>query len=94
MDNSINQGGTVVNSIHFDYRLIDVYNQPQRVDEASSGTTYIGWIDDYGAGVNETEPRWRIKKITVIGTVTKFEYADGNPAFDNVWSDRDLLDYR
>lgn len=26
----------------FDYRLHDVFNQPQRVDDASSGTTYIG----------------------------------------------------
>lgn len=61
-----------------------------RVDEASATVTYIG---DAAIGVGDAEAFWRIRKLTITGSVTSTTWADGNEYYDNVWSDRASLSY-
>lgn len=60
------------------------------VDEPSSTVTYVGNAE---TGSSESDLVWQIKKITVTGTVTKIEWADGNSNFDNSWTNRASLTY-
>jgi hypothetical protein len=39
--------------------------------DAASGATYYGYA---AAGTQDTDPFWSIKKETIIGSVTKYEY--------------------
>lgn len=61
-----------------------------RIDEASATVTYIGKAD---IGSLNASAVWRISRLTVSGTVTTIEYADGDSAYDNVWDDRASLSY-
>jgi hypothetical protein len=60
------------------------------VDEASTTVTYFG---EAIPGTSLSSALWRIKRLTVSGTVTITEWADGNGNFDNVWNDRASLTY-
>lgn len=60
-------------------------------DEASTTVTYIGYCKQLGIGTNK--PKWMILRITVVGTVTKPEYAEGDNKFEHVWDDRATLNY-
>lgn len=60
-------------------------------DEVSSTVTYIGYCKRLGIGTDK--PEWFIIRITVIGTLTKPEYANGTNHFDQVWDDRATLTY-
>lgn len=59
------------------------------VDEASATVTYIGEAA-LGSGLGASV--WRIKRLTVSGTVTIAEWA-GTGVFDQVWNDRASLTY-
>jgi len=41
-------------------------------------------------GVNASQPLWRIIRELHSGEI---DAADGNDLFDNIWNDRDTLDY-
>jgi len=60
------------------------------VDEISSALTYLGFAKP---GTGTDEAKWQIRRITKTGTVTVFEFADGNDRYDNVWDDRTSLTY-
>ncbi len=60
------------------------------IDEVSSTVTYIGVAKP---GTSTSTKRWQIRRVTVSGTVTLFEYADGNERFDNEWDERANLSY-
>jgi len=60
------------------------------VDEVSAATTYVGTAI---AGADTAAAFWRIKRISVSGTVTTIEFADGDTQFDNVWDNRAILSY-
>lgn len=60
------------------------------VDVASASVTYKGYAK---LGTGEDKPKWKIERITITGTVTKTEYADGNMNYDNIWADRASLTY-
>lgn len=64
--------------------------QSTRVDEASSTVTYFGFA---AVGSSEASSVWKIKRLSVSGSVTKLEYADGNINYDNNWSNRASLSY-
>ncbi len=64
--------------------------QSTRVDEASSTVTYFGFA---AVGSSESSSVWKIKRLTVSGSITKLEYADGNIDYDNQWSNRAALSY-
>lgn len=66
---------------------------PKRViiiDEASSNLTYIGLAK---LGSDEANAVWQILRIQKTGTVSKFQYADGDMRYNNVWNDRASLTY-
>lgn len=60
------------------------------VDEASATVTYVG---EASTGAALSAALWRIKRITVSGTVTIIEWANGNGNFTNVWNNRVSLTY-
>lgn len=60
------------------------------VDEASATVTYVG---EASTGAALSAALWRIKRITVSGTVTIIEWANGNGNFTNVWNNRASLTY-
>lgn len=64
--------------------------QATRIDEVSSSVTYIGTAV---VGTTAAAASWQIQRLTVSGTETIIEYADGNATFDNVWSNRTSLSY-
>lgn len=64
--------------------------QSTRVDEASSTVTYFGFA---AVGSSESSAVWKIKRLSVSGSITKLEYADGNINYDNQWSNRASLTY-
>jgi hypothetical protein len=60
------------------------------VDEPDSSTAYVG---EAALGSATSAAVWRIKRISVSGTVTTITWADGNENFDNVWDNRASLSY-
>lgn len=66
------------------------YEQSTRVDEASATVTYFGFAP---VGSAEGSSVWKIKRMTVSGSVTKLEYADGDTSYNNNWSNRASLSY-
>jgi len=69
---------------------IDAEPEALRVDNNGANLSYFGYAD---LGTADTDPLWRIKRVTVSSNITKVEYADGNRDFDNVWDDRGSLTY-
>jgi hypothetical protein len=67
-----------------------VENYTQHIDYISESVTYIGQANP---GTNDSDPLWRIKKITSTGDDIDIQYADGNANFDNIWDDRVSLSY-
>lgn len=61
-----------------------------RVDEPSSTVTYVG---ESHTGTAAAAAGWRIKRMTISGTTTNIEWADGDDNFDNIWDDRASLSY-
>lgn len=60
------------------------------IDDVSSSLTYIG---EAAVGVLDSEPKWRISRITTVGTETKIRYAGGETNWNSVWDDRASLTY-
>lgn len=73
-------------------RFKKVQDVPNKVliDEASSTITYIG---ETKPGIATSEAYWRIKKISISGTVTTIGFAGGSDEFVNVWDNRASLSY-
>ncbi len=65
-----------------------LYNQ--LTDEVDAGTTYQCSAEP---GTLTSAAKWRIKKISKVGTVTSVTWADGNTEFDNIADDRATLTY-
>lgn len=71
---------------------VDTQSKPyaQKIDEASATVTYVGVA---AIGALGSAASWQIKRMTVSGSVTTIEWADGNSSFDNIWDDRVSLSY-
>lgn len=73
---------------------LDVETQPslvvEKIDQASATVTYIGQA---APGTATSAAGWRIQRMSVSGTVTTFEYADGDLSFNNIWDNRASLTY-
>jgi len=73
---------------------LDVEQQPslvvEKIDQASATVTYIGQA---APGTATSAASWRIQRMSVSGTVTTLEYADGDLNFNNVWDNRAALTY-
>ena len=61
-----------------------------RIDEASATVTYIGYAVP---GTTDDAAAWGIKRMTVVGTETVIEYANGSTALNSIWDNRTSLSY-
>jgi len=61
-----------------------------RIDWAGDAVCYAGWAEP---GTSGGSAGWRIKKIALSGDDVTVTWADGDADFDNVWDNRDSLDY-
>lgn len=59
-------------------------------DDADPTTIYIGRA---APGSATSSAVWRIQRITISGTLTAMQYANGNPEYSNVWDNRSSLTY-
>lgn len=62
----------------------------QKIDVASGTVTYIAQA---APGTLVTTASWRIKKITVTGSITDIQWADGVSTFTKVYDDRASYTY-
>ena len=61
-----------------------------QIDEASSTITYAGYA---AVGTATSAASWRIKRISISGTVTSITFADGDANYNNIWDNRAALSY-
>jgi hypothetical protein len=71
--------------------LTDDSNYIANVDEVDSTTTYLGYSDDPGA--LDSEAKWQIQKVLVVGGLTKIRFADASTGFEKVWNNRASYTY-
>lgn len=60
------------------------------IDKPTAVLNYFGKAQ---IGTSTASAGWQIKRMTVSGTVTKFEWAGGTDSFTNVWDNRGSLSY-
>ena len=72
------------------YKTVKFSSPLTLIDEVDTNTTYVG---ETKPGNATSDALWRIKKISVSGTVTTIAYADGDLLYNNVWADRVSLSY-
>ncbi len=60
------------------------------IDEVSDTITYVG---KSFPGSETNVATWQIQRILIDGTETIIEWADGDSKFDNIWDDREDLEY-
>ena len=53
----------------------------------------VSYLGEATSGTATSSATWRIRRITEVDSDVTIEYADGNPAFDNVWDNRSSLSY-
>lgn len=67
-----------------------IFFEPVLVDESNPNIIYKGFASP-AAKVEDAV--WSIQKISNIGDVCSYQWADGNKNFDNVWNNRAALSY-
>ena len=70
--------------------MINIANYITKIDDASSTVTYFGKAV---RGSSTSSAVWQIYRISVGGTVTSFEWADGDDSFTKVWDNRASYSY-
>jgi hypothetical protein len=74
--------------------LVNIFSkteEPNIVDDTGvGGIIYLGYAVP---GTLVADAKWKIKKVTEVGTITTIQYADNNLNFDNVWANRASLIY-
>lgn len=72
------------------FKFVRKVDEKTLIEAADSTTTYIGKAS---FGTAKSASSWFIKRITVSGTLTTVELADGNAEYDNIWDNRASLSY-
>ncbi len=67
-----------------------VVNYDTRIDEVSATVTYVGKTLP---GNLTSASTWQIQKISIVGTETIVDFAEGNSKFDKIWDNRLSLSY-
>jgi len=62
----------------------------KEVDTTNGDVIYIG-ESQLNASVSDST--WKIKRITISGSLITTEWADGDTLYDNTWDDRVSLSY-
>lgn len=65
-------------------------NLDEVVDEVDANTFYMGWTIP---GTSKSVAQWRIRKISVSGTITTMRWANGSSAFVHTWNNRSTYTY-
>lgn len=65
-------------------------NKVSKIDTNADGNTYYGGADASSA---TSAAVWQIERKSVSGTVTTWQWADGDTEFNNVWDNRTTLTY-
>lgn len=65
-------------------------NRKVKYDEASSTVSYIG---EATFGALDSDPIWRIRRMTLTGNNFVIDWANSNAEFNHVWNDRASLSY-
>ena len=66
-------------------------NNPSKIDEVSDSLVYSGYAESMDA--DTSSPIWKIMKTEKVADVWEIMWADGNELFDNIWDNRETLDY-
>jgi hypothetical protein len=66
------------------------HNPPSRIDDLSSGLTYVGYALP---GADENDPVWLIRKVYLVGTVYHVAYPYASKLYNQVWTNRASLNY-
>jgi hypothetical protein len=64
--------------------------EPIFVDESNPNVIYKGWAIN---AEDSASSLWAIQRISRIGEVVTYDWADGNQFYDNVWDNRLDLQY-
>lgn len=64
--------------------------ETEKIDQNANGYTYFGKA---APGSLTSAAVWQIQRMGVSGTVTTYEWADGDREFNNVWDNRTSLTY-
>ena len=91
-DECINQINQQVSQIAISVDAInsEIFIQASIVEQINQGETYYGYALP---GSATSEPVWAIQKISEDKGVSTHQWADGNKNFDNVWNNRQNLQY-
>lgn len=63
------------------------------VDSGDSTKTYVGKANMNSDG-DQSRPIWQIMRIIEVGEAASIKYANGDVKFDNVWDNRESLEYK
>ena len=74
------------------------FELPVLTDETDGTVIYEGFPDEYSVNgviydLPESEPKWAIRRQTLVGTKWRTSWCDGDHKKDNVWADRASLNY-
>lgn len=73
------------------FKIFSKTEEPTIIDDTGvGGVIYVGFS---AFGTDTSKPKYKIKKVTEVGTITTIQYADGDMEFDNIWDDRTTLTY-
>ncbi len=91
-DDCINQINQQVSQIAINVEAInsEIFIQASIVEQINTGETYYGYALP---GAETSEPVWAIQQASEDKGVRTNKWADGNKNFDNVWDDRENLQY-
>ncbi len=67
-----------------------IFYEPSMVDDSGANLVYKGYA---AVGSTENQPAWAIERVRIENGIEVHTWADGNKAFDNVWHDREGLNY-
>jgi hypothetical protein len=64
--------------------------KPLRIDESNAGVIYYGYAP---LNSNTSDAVWAIERATIDKDIIIYDWADNNENYDNVWDDRNILNY-
>ena len=67
-----------------------IFHEPLLIDDGGVGIIYKGYAL---VGTAQNAPLWAIERIQKVGEVDVHSWADGDKAFNNLWTDRETLTY-
>lgn len=73
-----------------DKHIMKALEKQIKEHSTNSSITYVGEAEP---GSSTSDPVWRIKVVVETGNDISVEWADGNGNFDNIFDDRETINY-